>query len=53
MGIPQLSMHSIREMCGVDDVGIAYRHLLAFFQVGTGCKVCGGLEGWRGRLGAR
>eukprot|EP00199_Chlamydomonas_sp_CCMP681_P000378 CAMPEP_0119116542 /NCGR_PEP_ID=MMETSP1180-20130426/52340_1 /TAXON_ID=3052 ORGANISM="Chlamydomonas cf sp, Strain CCMP681" /NCGR_SAMPLE_ID=MMETSP1180 /ASSEMBLY_ACC=CAM_ASM_000741 /LENGTH=537 /DNA_ID=CAMNT_0007105703 /DNA_START=126 /DNA_END=1739 /DNA_ORIENTATION=- len=32
VGIPQLSMHSIREMCGVDDVGIAYRHLLAFFQ---------------------
>lgn len=34
VGAPQLSMHSIREMCGVDDVGHSYRHFLAFFQVG-------------------
>ncbi len=34
-GIPQLAMHSIREMCGTDDVGIAYRHLLAFYKVGA------------------
>jgi hypothetical protein len=33
VGAPQLSMHSIREMCGVDDVGHSYRHFLAFFQV--------------------
>ncbi|KAJ9512975.1 hypothetical protein QJQ45_029108 [Haematococcus lacustris] len=32
VGIPQLAMHSIREMCGTDDVGIAYRHFLAFWQ---------------------
>eukprot|EP00798_Chlamydomonas_sp_ICE-L_P005202 gene5202-18429_t len=32
VGIPQLSMHSIREMCGTDDVGIAYDHFLAFFE---------------------
>ncbi len=35
MGIPQLSMHSIREMCGTDDVGIAYRHFSAFFKVSS------------------
>ena len=33
MGIPQLSMHSIREMCGTDDVDIAYNHFVAFFEV--------------------
>jgi aspartyl aminopeptidase len=32
VGAPQLSMHSIREMCGVDDVGYAYRHFKAFFE---------------------
>ena len=32
VGIPQLSMHSIREMCGVDDVALALRHFSAFFR---------------------
>lgn len=32
VGIPQLSMHSIREQCGTDDVALAYEHLLAFFR---------------------
>ena len=33
VGAAQLSMHSIREMCGVDDIGHSYRHFKAFFQV--------------------
>lgn len=32
VGMPQLAMHSIREMCGVDDVLLAYQHFLAFFR---------------------
>ncbi|XP_031485740.1 probable aspartyl aminopeptidase isoform X2 [Nymphaea colorata] len=32
VGAPQLSMHSIREMCGVDDVLHSYEHFKAFFQ---------------------
>ncbi|CAL1389062.1 unnamed protein product [Linum trigynum] len=32
VGAPQLSMHSIREMCAVDDVKYAYEHFKAFFQ---------------------
>ncbi|KAK8690829.1 hypothetical protein V6N13_074355 [Hibiscus sabdariffa] len=32
VGAPQLSMHSIREMCAVDDVKHSYEHLKAFFQ---------------------
>lgn len=32
VGAPQLSMHSIREMCGVDDVKYSYDHFKAFFQ---------------------
>lgn len=32
VGAPQLSMHSIREMCAVDDVSHAYKHLKAFFE---------------------
>ncbi|XP_019198636.1 PREDICTED: probable aspartyl aminopeptidase [Ipomoea nil] len=32
VGAPQLSMHSIREMCGVDDVKHSYQHLKAFFD---------------------
>ncbi|KAK8964293.1 putative aspartyl aminopeptidase [Platanthera guangdongensis] len=31
-GIPQLSMHSVREICGKEDVDIAYKHFTAFFQ---------------------
>lgn len=31
VGAPQLSMHSIREMCAVDDVMHSYKHLKAFF----------------------
>lgn len=32
IGAPQLSMHSIREMCAVDDVKHSYEHFKAFFQ---------------------
>eukprot|EP00238_Polyblepharides_amylifera_P006662 CAMPEP_0196590612 /NCGR_PEP_ID=MMETSP1081-20130531/67065_1 /TAXON_ID=36882 /ORGANISM="Pyramimonas amylifera, Strain CCMP720" /LENGTH=516 /DNA_ID=CAMNT_0041913763 /DNA_START=57 /DNA_END=1607 /DNA_ORIENTATION=+ len=32
VGMPQLSMHSIREMCGIDDVDTSYRHFKAFFE---------------------
>jgi aspartyl aminopeptidase len=31
VGVPQLSMHSIREMCGVADVHSAYVLLQAFY----------------------
>ncbi|XP_020580798.1 probable aspartyl aminopeptidase [Phalaenopsis equestris] len=31
-GIPQLSMHSVREICGKEDVDTAYRHFMAFFR---------------------
>ncbi|KAM7463808.1 hypothetical protein LguiA_031929 [Lonicera macranthoides] len=31
-GIPQLSMHSVREICGKEDVDIAYKHFKAFYQ---------------------
>ncbi|MCL7034112.1 hypothetical protein MKW94_030195 [Papaver nudicaule] len=32
IGAPQLSMHSIREMCAVDDVRHSYQHLKAFYE---------------------
>ncbi|KAI3887208.1 hypothetical protein MKW92_023730 [Papaver armeniacum] len=32
IGAPQLSMHSIREMCAVDDVKHSYQHLKAFYE---------------------
>ncbi|KAF9601188.1 hypothetical protein IFM89_017373 [Coptis chinensis] len=32
VGAPQLSMHSIREMCGVDDVRHSYEHFKAYFE---------------------
>lgn len=32
VGAPQLSMHSIREMCAVDDVRHSYQYFKAFFQ---------------------
>ncbi|MCD7451083.1 hypothetical protein HAX54_009531 [Datura stramonium] len=32
VGAPQWSMHSIREMCAVDDVKHSYEHFKAFFQ---------------------
>ncbi|GAV68233.1 Peptidase_M18 domain-containing protein [Cephalotus follicularis] len=32
VGAPQLSMHSIREMCAVDDVKHSYYHFRAFFR---------------------
>ena len=32
VGIPQLAMHSVREMCGVDDVAHAHAHFMAFFE---------------------
>ncbi|KAH8934930.1 hypothetical protein BDL97_17G005600 [Sphagnum fallax] len=31
-GLPQLSMHSVREMCGAEDINTAFRHFRAFFQ---------------------
>ncbi|KAE8038788.1 hypothetical protein FH972_011262 [Carpinus fangiana] len=31
-GIAQLSMHSAREICGKEDVDIAYKHFKAFYQ---------------------
>lgn len=33
VGIPQLSMHSIREMCGVEDIETSYKHFKAFFEL--------------------
>jgi len=32
VGMPQLSMHSVREMCGTDDVETSYKHFKAFFE---------------------
>ncbi|XP_011032849.1 PREDICTED: probable aspartyl aminopeptidase [Populus euphratica] len=31
-GIPQLSMHSVREICAKEDVDIAYKYFKAFYQ---------------------
>ncbi|XP_027333633.1 probable aspartyl aminopeptidase [Abrus precatorius] len=31
VGAPQLSMHSIREMCAIDDVKYSYEHFKAFY----------------------
>ncbi|KAK9283992.1 hypothetical protein L1049_012250 [Liquidambar formosana] len=31
-GIAQLSMHSVREVCGKEDIDIAYKHFKAFYQ---------------------
>lgn len=35
LGIPQFAMHSIRELCGADDVDYLYRSLIEFFNVET------------------
>ncbi|KAL5998187.1 hypothetical protein ACLOJK_009125 [Asimina triloba] len=32
VGAPQLSMHSIREMCGVDDIKHSYEHFKAYYE---------------------
>ena len=32
VGVPQLSMHSIREMCGTEDIDICAKHFTAFFD---------------------
>eukprot|EP00244_Chara_vulgaris_P000494 TRINITY_DN1085_c0_g1_i2.p1 TRINITY_DN1085_c0_g1~~TRINITY_DN1085_c0_g1_i2.p1 ORF type:complete len:571 (+),score=102.59 TRINITY_DN1085_c0_g1_i2:221-1933(+) len=32
VGAPQLSMHSVREMCGADDIDHSFRHLKAYFE---------------------
>ncbi|XP_062202835.1 probable aspartyl aminopeptidase [Phragmites australis] len=32
IGAPQLSMHSIREMCAVDDINYSYEHFKAYFE---------------------
>jgi Aminopeptidase I zinc metalloprotease (M18) len=47
VGMPQLSMHSIREMAGVMDVTHAYRHFKAFYRCVVGARggpvvVCAG-----------
>lgn len=34
-GIPQLSMHSVREICGTGDIDISYNHFKAFFELFT------------------
>ncbi|KAH7685656.1 aspartyl aminopeptidase protein [Dioscorea alata] len=34
-GIPQLSMHSVREICGKEDIVTAYKLFTAFFQTFT------------------
>ncbi|PON70672.1 Peptidase M [Trema orientale] len=31
-GIAQLSMHSVREICGKEDIDYAYQHFKAFYQ---------------------
>ena len=31
-GVPQLSMHSVREMMGTEDVDICHKHFLAFYE---------------------
>ncbi|CAN0900598.1 Probable aspartyl aminopeptidase [Linum grandiflorum] len=31
-GIPQLSMHSVREVCAKEDIDIAYKHFKAFYE---------------------
>lgn len=31
-GIAQLSMHSVREICGKEDIDIAYKHFKAFYR---------------------
>lgn len=33
VGAPQWSMHSVREICGVDDVEYAYKHFKGFFHL--------------------
>ncbi|KAK4279529.1 hypothetical protein QN277_011299 [Acacia crassicarpa] len=35
-GIAQLSMHSVREICGKKDVDIAYQHFKAFYKTFSG-----------------
>lgn len=37
VGMPQLSMHSIREMAGVDDVMYSYKHFREFFRYQQHC----------------
>ncbi|KAK4480416.1 hypothetical protein RD792_013489 [Penstemon davidsonii] len=32
-GIAQLSMHSVREICGKEDIDIAYKHFKAFYEM--------------------
>ena len=32
VGAPQLSMHSIREVCAVDDIRYSYEHFKAYFN---------------------
>ncbi len=45
VGVAQLSMHSIREMCGTEDIGIAYRHFRWAWQrrLGRGMGRAGGV----------
>ena len=32
VGVPQLSMHSVREMCGTEDIDICFKHFTAFYR---------------------
>jgi len=32
VGIPQLAMHSVREMCGTEDIDICVKHFTAFYN---------------------
>ena len=32
VGVPQLSMHSVREMMGTEDVDICHKHFVAFYE---------------------
>lgn len=49
VGMPQLSMHSIREMAGVDDVLYGYKHFKEFFRCAGSTR--GGQWAWQWPLG--
>jgi aspartyl aminopeptidase len=39
VGAPMLSMHSVREMCGADDVQHAVRHFSAVYEKFSGTDI--------------
>ncbi|XP_048442387.1 probable aspartyl aminopeptidase isoform X3 [Pyrus x bretschneideri] len=53
-GIPQLSMHSVREICGKEDIDIAYKYFKAFYQtfssIDRKLDVDSNCNSWRGGL---